>query len=558
MKRKLIGIIALCILLLLVIFIQYYFFKIDKRPLLDHEEFYSLDVIPIYKELADNGPSLNYILSLFFHDTLHYPPLLNFTVASSLFFFGKSLFVLKMVNVAYFLILIVAVYLLGKELAGEAAGIFSAFLTVTMPIVINFSRKNHPFLPQAGFIVLALYFFIRSRDCAIRRYAVLCGASLGLALMIHYIGLFTSALILVFYITKGNFTRKKIINGALSLVTTLAICGPYYWRNVSHYLSAKNENNQLLIGPLNSFSPNDIVNKIFYFLKYEALLPFYFYFFMLLLPSILYYSIRGKNSSSRRILFFYLGVVFITTITMNTLFGVNLNSDSWIAFAPVMAILTASSALTLYRSYNKFGLVRIGALLGLFLVLFNGFFILFWPFAYRHSFEINTAEKKTPYAVFQELGSMLMGESLEQNLLNHVFPHRHQFDITETLVSYFASESKANNKKEIRINTHNYYSLSVTLEMNSFLRDVPIQRASQGYEYYIYFNQINETPWIPQKYHNKIKLEIHNQGVGEKKENINYCFLEGFTEDRVFDLTTHDQLYEIYKGRCYIFKKATP
>ena len=188
MIKREVSIILLCILIFTISFIHFYFFKIDRRPALDHDSWHSNDVISVCSELKKEGLNFKFFLIPFYQSdflrnsplTPIYPPLTTMLLAIAFYFLGVNLFIYKMVNVVYFILLILAVYFIGKEIACHRVGIISAFVVATMPLIVNFSRKNYLFFPLTSFVMLALYLFIKTKNFRNRKYSIFFGIASGL------------------------------------------------------------------------------------------------------------------------------------------------------------------------------------------------------------------------------------------------------------------------------------------------------------------------------------------------------------------------------------------
>ena len=80
-------------------------------------------------------------------------------------------------------VLAIAVYGIGERLAGPRLGAFAAVVTATLPGAFLFSREYVFAMPTAAMLAFAVYSLLRSDGLRRRRWAIACGAALGLMLL---------------------------------------------------------------------------------------------------------------------------------------------------------------------------------------------------------------------------------------------------------------------------------------------------------------------------------------------------------------------------------------
>jgi 4-amino-4-deoxy-L-arabinose transferase-like glycosyltransferase len=112
-----------------------------------------------------------------------YPPLFFLpAVFSSLLFNGNYLFHI-MLNIIYFALLLVFVYLLAKELYNERCAIISVCLLSLYPAVYGFSRKFFIEFEMMWMVVFTILILVKSSFFNVRKYSVFLGIFMGLGLM---------------------------------------------------------------------------------------------------------------------------------------------------------------------------------------------------------------------------------------------------------------------------------------------------------------------------------------------------------------------------------------
>ncbi len=83
----------------------------------------------------------------------------------------------------FLVLLALALYGIGERLAGPRLGALAALVAATSTGAVHFSREYIFALPAAAMLACAVYLLIRSDGLRLRRWAVACGAALGLMLL---------------------------------------------------------------------------------------------------------------------------------------------------------------------------------------------------------------------------------------------------------------------------------------------------------------------------------------------------------------------------------------
>jgi hypothetical protein len=143
-----------------------------------------------------------------------------------------------------FLVLLgLAVYGIGERLAGARLGALGAVAAISAPGVLAFARVYIFALPVAALLACAVYALLRSEGLQRRRWALACGAALGLMLLARTMsvafvpGVVAAAAIAL---TARGRGRGQLLRGAVNLALLLlalgAVAAVWYWRNLQPVL----------------------------------------------------------------------------------------------------------------------------------------------------------------------------------------------------------------------------------------------------------------------------------------------------------------------------------
>jgi len=114
------------------------------------------------------------------------------------------------------IITVFLVYVIGKRIFGNTAGLIAAFLYTISPVVIAYSRSSWNPNPMPFFsLVMALVLYKAMKLQKLSLYVV-SGILFGLMLQLHYIELFFG-IVIFFFIVLGNyfFHRSKVVKKSL-------------------------------------------------------------------------------------------------------------------------------------------------------------------------------------------------------------------------------------------------------------------------------------------------------------------------------------------------------
>jgi len=152
----------------------------------------------------------------------------------------------------FMVILIFAAYGIGARLAGPRLGALAALVTGVLPGTIVFAREYVFALPTAAMLALAVFALLRSDGLRLRRWAIACGAALGLMLLSRTMavafvpGVLAAAGVTMLVRGRGDY-RNRFLNLGLLVLAGAAVAATWYWRNlqpVIDYLTSYGYGNQ--------------------------------------------------------------------------------------------------------------------------------------------------------------------------------------------------------------------------------------------------------------------------------------------------------------------------
>jgi len=219
MRNKIINkyIIILALVILFQIMNNIYFLSQDNLPLLyDNYERHgqSLSNFNQFKEGNINGLINQFF---FFHDS----PLISYPSFFHYFLVGTAEDVTSFQGTIFLVILIIATYLLGKELFSRDVGLLGAILISFMPLILAMSKVPYDDIAFTAMFILTVYFFLKSKKFSDIKFTWLFNISLGLALLSKFNSIFFLATLAFTYLTlKLIFDRNDLRRFFLNLNRT--------------------------------------------------------------------------------------------------------------------------------------------------------------------------------------------------------------------------------------------------------------------------------------------------------------------------------------------------
>src|SRR5262249_6916533 len=133
-----------------------------------------------------------------------YPPLFPLVGGLTIFLAGASITALAMTNLPFIVVLIVAMYVLGRTLHGRLAGVLSALMILSCPLVFQMSREFMLDFATLAMGAAAGCFLAVSDGFKSRSMTVLFGLALGL-------GALTKFTVLSYLIAPAAFVFVRLL-----------------------------------------------------------------------------------------------------------------------------------------------------------------------------------------------------------------------------------------------------------------------------------------------------------------------------------------------------------
>jgi 4-amino-4-deoxy-L-arabinose transferase-like glycosyltransferase len=140
----------------------------------------------------------------------YYPPLVHLTAAGFYGLFGVSMDVAAMSTSLFLALLLVAVYFLGKRLAGPWIGFLSAFVFSMFPIVFSMSRYLYVDLALTAMVAANLCLLLYSDRFQRKGISLLYGLSLGLGMLTKWTFAAFAAAPLVLMLASPGLIRATV------------------------------------------------------------------------------------------------------------------------------------------------------------------------------------------------------------------------------------------------------------------------------------------------------------------------------------------------------------
>lgn len=155
----------------------------------------------MFKELInDIHPPLYYILVKIFGD-----------------FFNYNVFGLRLFSAIFGLLAVWLVYLVAKEIFDKETGLWSALIAAIAPIALQYSQEARMYSLLVCLFLAAALFFLKGLKTGSKKYFLIWGVFLGLAVLTHYMAIIMSPIFLIILILKffSSPEKIKIVKGML-------------------------------------------------------------------------------------------------------------------------------------------------------------------------------------------------------------------------------------------------------------------------------------------------------------------------------------------------------
>lgn len=133
-------------------------------------------------------------------------------------------------------LLTLATYGIGERLAGPRLGALAALAVGTSQGVFIFTREYIFALPTAAFLTCAVYALIRSEGMLRWRWAVACGAAIGLMLLsrtmaVAFLPGLGVAILLPIVLNYRDRLKERLVNLGLLILSAVLVSATWYWNN---------------------------------------------------------------------------------------------------------------------------------------------------------------------------------------------------------------------------------------------------------------------------------------------------------------------------------------
>ena len=351
MKEKEVKILLLALILVFIGLVNFWFLAKDNIPPV-HDANVCYSASYSYYQRFVNGEKTSSLIELF-DNWNFYPPAymflpLPFYAVSN----GPDPDTMALVNIVYLLLLIVAVYRIGKYLYDDTAGIISVVILFLFPAVMGFSRITHLNIAQASLVTINFYFLLRSDSFKQRRYSILSGILAGIGMLFslkHGIYIFG---IVLFSLVAGPGFKKRIVNFMLFFVLAVLVSAVYY---LPAFLCGSGLANPRLTVPgfvSSYFDFSRFLGYVFQYIlmfKKHLLIP-NFIMFLAALPAVLLLS---KNRKQPLLLLAWLGFPVLILAFSAIARPIGAQPRYLLSLLPPVAILIGSMLWELNSRLNK-------------------------------------------------------------------------------------------------------------------------------------------------------------------------------------------------------------
>ncbi|MFC2091985.1 ArnT family glycosyltransferase [Elusimicrobiota bacterium] len=147
---------------------------------------------------------------------------------------GRKLLNIRMINIFWFIILLISVYSLGSYLFDKNTGLLGSVILALYPVVYGSSRLFREEFAVMAMAPLCILFLFKSRKFEDRKYSVLFGLVCGVTIMTRYLVLIYIIGPLIFFLIRagiGGKNKKRIRkkNIILSIIAASAVIGIRYF-----------------------------------------------------------------------------------------------------------------------------------------------------------------------------------------------------------------------------------------------------------------------------------------------------------------------------------------
>ncbi|NTV23496.1 MAG: phospholipid carrier-dependent glycosyltransferase [Nanoarchaeota archaeon] len=192
----------------------------DTQPLVYDQTVIHAISTAFFKVMAEGDADS--FFRLYLNYNYGYPPLVAFQAIPAYYLFGISQDIHALSNSAYILIMLLAIYFLGKKMISTDVGMISSVLVFSMPYFLPSSRVILPDFGHSSLIVAAIAALLYSDCFEDASMSLVFGAAAGLAMLMRFTAVIYILPFLAILIWKQLSHRRRL---GKNMVHNIALAG---------------------------------------------------------------------------------------------------------------------------------------------------------------------------------------------------------------------------------------------------------------------------------------------------------------------------------------------
>lgn len=366
-----------CLFIIFYIAMSQYTYAIsDKQFVVNHDYWIYRSTFQQYNE-DPSGHILSLARDLFFKKIQHYDFLfVNLIASLSFYVFGRTLFVFKMTNLPFLIVMALSVYFISYRLTRkEIFGILASLILVSLPVMINNSRTQFAFIPLTSMLCLSVFFIVKNITLDKKVDCVFFSTFMCLSVLVHPSAFLFYSFIYLYFL----FAKKSKVNFSFMLVFFLLV---FAWRHATFMHWFFNE----------TLFPSESAGRVSYSLLNRAIssinMPYIYFsisqripllllnFFIANIATILFIRIinlkihkfkRIRVGSEFKFIFIFISYVFLLICMSYT----DTNIDSYLIFFILFVVSFVSLLFLIGRFLSQWPLAKKAYLIFCFIFIFH-------------------------------------------------------------------------------------------------------------------------------------------------------------------------------------------
>jgi uncharacterized membrane protein len=139
-----------------------------------------------------------------------HPPLYYISLKCFAYFFGYSVFGIRLFSAIFGVLCVWAVYLVAKQLFDKRVALWSSFVVSVSPFAIQYSKEARMYSMLVFLILISAYFFLRAIDTKKRKYFMYWGFLTALSMLTHYMGIIFATTYFAVYLADAGIKNKDL------------------------------------------------------------------------------------------------------------------------------------------------------------------------------------------------------------------------------------------------------------------------------------------------------------------------------------------------------------